>query len=338
MAATNFDDVFMDIKQKKYHPIYWFEGNEAFFIDELVNYMVSHVLDESERDFNQDVVYGRDVNPAQLVEMARQYPLMSERRLVVVKEAQNLESNKLDQLEAYFEKPSETTILVFAYKGKTLDKRKKIAKLIDKSGILFESKQLWDNQISGWVKQYVAQMNFDITPKAAQMIADYLGTNLSKIANELGKLKLNLQPGHKINDLDIETHIGISKDFNPFEYIKAIAARDVAKANTIALHFGQNDKNNPLAMTLALLYNFWSKVMALHFEKSSNREDLARKMGFRNAYAASDYFLAKQNYPATKIFENISLLREFDLRYKGVESGNIGDGDLYKELTYRMMH
>ena len=333
----NFEQLKYSIERGDIKPIYWLDGDEPYFIDEITSYFTDHFLDESERDFNQDVLYGRDTDPGVIMEMARQFPMMAEKRLVVVKEAQAIDARKLEELTSYAKKPIETTVLVIAYKGKKLDKRKALSKAISSNGVLFTSQKLYPNQIADWATKFLHGKQYDITSNAAQLLAEYLGTDLGKIANELNKLMINLEPGHKVNGDDIDKYIGISKDYNVFELINALGHRNIEKANKIAKYMGDNIKDNPLPMVLSLMASFYGKVMAIHFEKTVNRTDIAGKLGV-SMYILNDYMAAFQNYPAAKIFENISLIRDYDMRSKGVKSGDVSDSELLKELVYLLMH
>ena len=337
LSVMNFDQLKYSIERGDIKPIYWLDGDEPYFIDEITSYFTDRYLDVSERDFNQDVLYGRDTDPGVIMEMARQFPMMAEKRLVVVKEAQAIDARKLDDLTAYAKSPVETTVLVFAYKGKKLDKRKGLAKAISKTGVHFTAQKLYPNQVADWATKFLHHKKYDITSNAAQLLAEYLGTDLGKIANELNKLMINLEPGHKVNGDDIEKYIGISKDYNVFELINALGNRNISKANTIAKYMGDNIKDNPLPMVLSLLATFFGKVMAIHFEKTVNRTDIADKLGM-SMYILNDYMAAYQNYPASKIFENISLIRDYDMRSKGVNSGDVTDSELLRELIYLLMH
>jgi DNA polymerase-3 subunit delta len=318
-------------------PIYLLEGQEPYFIDELVHWFSHKYIPEAERDFNQDVFYAMDVTPEQVIDISKSFPMMSEKRLVILKEAQQWRKNQLDKLLEYAETPSSSTVLVIAHKGKKVDKRSKLAKAINKNGVIFESKAFYDNEIPGWIKQYVQNLGFTITEQASYLLSEYLGTEIGKHVNELKKLQINLEPGHVINEHDIEKYVGISKDYNTFELIKALGHRNVDKANMIAKRMGENMKDHPIQLILPTLAGFYGKVMAIHFEKTINRQDISRKIGV-SMYFIGDYMAAHQNYPAKKIFENISIIRDFDLRSKGWNGSGTTESELLQELVYLLMH
>lgn len=330
-----YQEILSELKQKKFRPIYLLYGDEPYFIDKLTDYISKNILDEGEREFNQTILYGRDAAPDQIIETAKRFPMMANHQVVIVKEAQNIRN--LDAFEKYAEQPLESTILVFAYKYKKPDKRKKVVKAMAKSGVVFESKTLYDSQIPDWVQQYLHSSGHTITPKASLLVSEFLGNDLSKISNELDKLLLNLDEGKKIDDHDIEKNIGISKDYNLFELQKAIGNKDIFKAQQIALYFAQNPKNHPLVVTLSILSSFFSKVLGLYFMKGVNKMEVAKALKV-NPYFADDYINTKRNFPAPKLVENISILKEYDLKSKGVSSGHTPDGELLKELIYKLLH
>lgn len=330
-----FEDIYKELRSGAFRSLYFLFGDESYFIDRITDYIAENALDESEKSFNQTVLYGRDVNASQIVETAKRFPMMAEKQVVIIKEAQNI--TNYEALESYFQNPVATTILVFAYKYKKPDKRKKAFKLAQANGVYFESKKLYENQIPDWVKTYLGSHGHQITPKASIMIAEFLGTELSKISNELDKLLLNVNEGKTIDDHDIQENIGISKDFNFFELQKAIATRNFGKANQIGLYFAQNPKHHPFVVTLSLLNTFFSKVIALYFDPVSDKFSAAKKLRI-SPFVAEEYLKAKSNYSAPKAVQNISILREYDLRSKGIEGARIPDGELLKELVYRLMH
>ena len=330
-----YAEIIQELSQKKFKPIYLLYGDEPYFIDKITDYIAKNALDEAEKEFNQTILYGRDATPDQIVETAKRFPMMANHQVVIVKEAQNIRN--MDAFEQYARQPMTSTILVFAYKYKKPDKRKKVIKEMSKSGVVFESKTLYDSQIPEWTKQYLKHSGYDITPKACLLVSEFLGNDLNKIANELDKLKLNVAEGKNIDENDIEANIGISKDYNLFELQKAIGKRDVFKAQQIGLHFAQNSKNHPFVVTLSILSSFFSKVLGLYFMNGNNKMEVAKALKV-NPYFAEDYMTAKKNYPAPKLVTNISILREYDLKSKGIGSGHTADGELLKELIYKLMH
>lgn len=316
------------IKSGTIHPIYFLMGEEAYFIDKISSFIESSILTEEEKGFNQVILYGRDVTIDDIVSNAKRYPMMAERQVVIVKEAQDL-SRTIENLVTYAENPQPTTVLVFCYKYKKLDARKKLAKTIKKTGVLFESKKLYDNKVPDWIKGVLATKGYTITPKAAQMLVEFLGNDLGKVFNELQKLQLILPDGKQITPQDIEENIGISKDFNNFELQNAIGARDIKKAFAIVQYFAQNPKNHPLVMTVSLLYSFFSKLLTYH--SLSNKANASKALGV-NPYFIKDYQLAASNYPMKKVSAIITAVKEADLKSKGVGAANMPQGDILKEL------
>ncbi len=332
-----FEQIVSDIKTRKFSPIYLFMGDEPYYIDQLTDLLTSTVLPEEERDFNQTIVYGMETNVASVVTLARSFPMMSEYQVVVVKEAQNL--GKIEELEVYAKNPLPSTILILNYKNSTLDKRKKLYAAIDKNGLIFESKKIPEYKIPGFISSYIQTKGLTIDQKSAQMLSDYLGNDLSKLTNEIAKLLIAIPAGQTRITADlIEENIGISKDFNNFELLKAIIEKDTLKVNRIADYFERNPKNNPLIVTLVVLFNFFSNLMICYWAKNKTEQGIAAELGFRNPYQAKDYVLALRNYNAYKCMEIISLLRTYDGKGKGVGNISASDGELLKELLYKITH
>lgn len=330
-----YDQILSEIHKKQFAPVYFLTGDEPYFIDMISDTIENEALDEADRAFNQIVVYGRDVDVETIANHARSFPMMGDRMVVIVKEAQDVKN--LENFEPYLDTIPDTTLLVFAYKYKKFDKRKALAKKIDKMGIWFESKALRDYNIPGWIQGYLKGEGYSITPKATQMLADYLGTDLHKIANEIKKLTITLPKNKSIDDADVERNIGISKDYNVFELQNAIGSRDVLKANRIVNYFGDNGKDNPLLVTAINLYSFFAKVMKLHCAQDKSQSNLATVLGV-NPFFVKDYQLAARNYPPQICIRNISILREYDLKSKGYESGDVNEKDLYREMIFKLMH
>lgn len=330
-----YEQILADIKKRVYYPIYFLMGEEPFFIDTISNELENTILDEAERSFNQVVLYGSDVNVNDIMSQARAFPMMSDYLVVIVKEAQNVDN--IDSLADYIEKLPPTTILVINYKYKKLDKRRALAKYIDKKGVLFESKKLYDNNIPEWITKYLAAKKYNITPKATQMIADFLGNDLHRVRNELEKLMVALPPSKRIDDADVEYNIGISKDFNVFELQKAIGSKDLPKANRIINYFGDNPKENPIFMVISVLYGYYTKLLKLHFSKDKNKSTVATMLGV-NPFFVNDYFEAVRNYSWTDCMNCIEVLREFDLKSKGYNStSDISQKELYREMLFKLM-
>ena len=285
MALEQVKQIIGDIKQGTIAPIYFLMGEEPYYIDGISDYIEDHLLSEEEKGFNQMVLYGRDITIEDIVSNAKRYPMMAERQVVIVKEAQEL-SRTIENLVSYVENPQPTTVLVICYKYKKLDARKKLAKTIKKSGVLFESNKLYENQVPDWIRRVLAGKGYTITPKASQMLTEFLGNNLSKVNNELEKLQLIIKPGEQITPQIVEENIGISKDFNNFELQSAIATKDIKKAFGIVQYFGQNSKNHPIVMTVALLYSFFSKLLKYH--------SISDKSTAPKALGVNPYFIKKQ--------------------------------------------
>lgn len=312
-------------------------GDEPYYIDEITNELLKSVIPEDEKDFNQTVLYGADTDVGSLITLARSFPMMSDKQLIVVKEAQALK--KIDELELYVKNPLASTILVLNYKGGSLDKRKKLYASIDKNGEIFESKKIPDYKMPAFMSSFVTMKGLGIDQKSAQMLTDFLGNDLSKVVNEVDKLILSLSPTEKrITAELIEKNIGISKDFNNYELLKAVVTKDIFKANQIADYFERNPKNNPLIVTLVVLFNFFSNLMICYWAKDKTENGLMNELGLRNAYAAKDYIVALKNYNAFKSMGIIELLRTYDAKCKGVDNPSTPDGELLKELLYKMMH
>jgi DNA polymerase III subunit delta len=337
------EEILKDLKARKFKPIYFLHGEESYYIDKISSYIEDQLLNEAEKGFNQTVLYGKDTDIMTILNAAKRFPMMSEYQVVLVKEAQNLkfgkESSKdQDPFSAYVENPLKSTILVFCYKYGTLDKRLKIAKSIEKNGVLFESKKLYDNQVAQWVGEYIKTKSCIINAKAAALIAEYLGNDLSKIANELDKLMLNVKEHTEIGVKEVEQNIGISKDFNSFELTAALGRKDIFKANQIIDYFAANKKDNPMVVTLGTLNNYFTKIFAYHFLADKSRGNVASALKV-SPYFVGDYELASKNYSPDKTFHIISLLRKYDLRSKGVDNtGNTEEGELLKELVFQILH
>ena len=332
-----FEEIQDRIRKGDFLPVYLFQGEEAYYIDQLTDLLIEKVLDDSERDFNQYVFYGMDSDTGTIINTCKRFPMMSERQLVVVKEAQGLKN--IDDLVHYVKQPLLSTVLVINFKHGKLDGRKKLSGEIGKTGIVFESKKLYENQIPAFISTYLHKQKVKIDLKSAQMLTDYLGNDLSKLTNELEKLILLLSKENPVITSElIEQNIGISKDYNNFELQKALANKNILKANRIALYYEQNPKNNPLILTLSYLFTFFSNLMICHFEKNKSKSNLMTVLGFRSEIQIGDYLSALQNYKSVKTMQIISFIRECDARAKGVNNASVPDGSLFKELIYKIMH
>ena len=326
--------ILKDIKEQKFAPLYFLMGDEPYFIDLITNELEKNVLTEEEKSFNQTIVYGKDIAIEDAMSAAKQFPMMSERTLVMVKEAQHL-SRTIENLVSYAENPVPSTIFVISYKYKTLDKRKKLAKTAAKNGVLFESKKLYDNQIPDWIENYLRTKKISISPKAKFLLVEFLGTDLSRIANELDKLSI-LCP-ESITENDIEKNIGISKEFNNFELQKALIDKNILKSNRIVQYFGQNPKDNPLVVTIGMLYNFFSNVIVYHSLTDKSKNIVASELGV-NPYFVQDYQKAAAQYPLKKAVQIISYLRDADLKSKGLGATNLAQDEILKELVFNILH
>lgn len=330
-----FEDITGDIKRKIYHPIYLLHGEEPFFIDAISDLIEESVLTASEKEFNQSVVYGRDTDPGRIIDMARRFPMMANYQVVIVKEAQDIE--KIENLLPYFEKPQPSTILVIAHKYKKLDMRKELAKAAAKSGVVFESSKFQDYKVPAWINQLVIAKGHTIRPEACQLLAEYLGSDLGRISKELEKLVINLPAGNLIDSAIIEKNIGISKDYNIFELQHALGSRDAIKANRIINYFAANTRQNPMIFVLTMLFGYFMKVMIYHQTKDKSQKNMASVLSV-NPFFVKDYAQAAQNYQMRKLRNIIGLLREYDLRLKGINNGSTDESELLRELIYKILH
>ncbi|MBT8298996.1 MAG: DNA polymerase III subunit delta [Maribacter sp.] len=323
-----------DIRNGNIKPIYFLFGEEPYYIDKISQFIEKNVLTEEEKGFNQMVLYGKEASIDEIVANAKRYPMMAERQVVIVKEAQEL-SRTIEQLVAYAENPQQTTVLVLCYKYKKLDKRKKLYKSIGKYGVLFESKKLYENQVSEWLRRVLQGKGYSISHKAAIVLVEYLGTDLSRISKELEKLTLVLPKESQITPAAIEEHIGISKDYNNFELKKAIGERNVLKATRIVNYFAENPKDNPFVLTVSLLHIFFSQVLQYHGLNDHSPKNVASALRI-NPYFVGEYQVAAKNYPMKKVSSIVSHLREMDLKGKGVGAIAIPQADLLKELMAKI--
>ncbi len=337
-------EIIKDLKNRKFKPLYLLQGDEPFYIDQVVEYMENHVLSDAEKGFNQTVLYGKDTDMATILNAAKRYPMMAEYQLIIVKEAQDLKwaketegsGKEAEFILGYFENPLPSTILVFAYKYGSFDKRKKIYKAIAKNGLVFQSDLVRDYQLTAWIESFIKDKGYKIEARAAALMAEYLGADLSKIANEVEKLCLNLGKETVINTDHIQKNIGISKEYNVFELQKALVARNALKCNQIINYFGNTPKVNPMVMVVANLAGFFTKILKYHF--LSNKSEAAKELGV-SPYFVKDYEAAARTFNYVKTMDIIGLLREYDLKSKGLDStGNSSEGELLKELIFKIIH
>jgi len=332
----DYIQIIADIKNKIYSPVYFLEGEEPFFMDQISHYILENVLTEDEKGFNQSVLYGKDLSIDSIMTAAKRFPMMAERQVVVIREAQNIKN--IEDLASYVEKPMKSTILVFNYKYKTIDKRKKLYKALGKNGVYFESKPLYENQIPAWISKYLKEKNLGIDPRAAQMITDFVGSDLQRIVNELEKVTISLVPGTSIMPEDVEKNIGISKDYNVFELQKALGNKDILRSNKIINYFIDNEKQNPMVVIIGNLATFFRKILVYHaIENKNDRNAVAQKLGI-NPFFINDYSNAASKYSLDRAVLIISMLREFDMRSKGARGGSTGNGDLLRELVFKILH
>ena len=350
----DFEKIISDLKNKVYHPVYFLMGEEPYFIDAVANYIEKNVLNDSEKEFNQTVVYGGETNISAVIGAAKRYPMMSNYQVVIVKEAQNMkdlvprekpetekkgsgESEKIHPFVSYLEKPQKSTILVFCHKYKTVDMRTAFAKTLSKKAVVMKSDTMYDYKVPKWIEGFLAEKHYSVEPPASALLTEFLGSDLSKIANELEKLFINIPERSKITTDHIYKYIGISKEYNNFELQAAIGKRDALKANRIINYFASNTKDNPLVMTIALLANYFGKVLTYHYLPDKSQNNVAAELKV-NPFFVKDYSLAAGNYPAKKTMDVISLLRQYDLRSKGFDGNSNDEGELLKELVFKIIH
>lgn len=332
---TDVIKIVNDIKSKNYKPIYFLCGEETYYIDRISDLIESSVLTEDEKSFNQVVLYGRDTTVEEIVSTAKRFPMMADFQVVIVKEAQNL-SKTFEKFESYAVNPQLTTILVFAYRDKP-DGRKKIFKIIKDKGVWFESKKLYDNQVPDWIVKVLKGQNYGIEPKAAAMLAEFLGTDLAKINNELEKLKIVFPEGHIFTPKNIEENIGFSKDYNVFELKSALATRNQQKAYTIIHNFAANPKDNPIVVVSGQMFAFFAQLLQYHGLKDKSKFNAAKVLGV-NPFFMDEYATASKNYPMRKVSQIIEIIRDMDVKSKGVGSGSMKEDDMLKELVYKIFN
>ena len=334
--GVSYDQVMSDLRRSAYKPIYLLMGEEAYYIDKISDFIQANVLDENQREFDLTVVYGKDTDMVNIVNAAKRYPMMSPYQVVIVKEAQLIKN--WESLQFYINNPLKSTILVFDYKYGTPDKRKKWVQDISKIGVVFESDKLRDYEMSAWINSYARSKNVTIDEKTIGMLTEFLGTDLSKVANELDKLLLTIPANsNRITPEHVEKNIGISKDFNVFELQAALIEKKTLKANRIIRYFADNKKNNPMVMVLPQLFNLFSNLMIYHYLSDKSQGSVASELKI-NPYFVKQYEQAAKNYGAWKTMNIISWIRETDARGKGVDSNAVNEVDLMKELIFKILH
>ncbi|MCK9611304.1 MAG: DNA polymerase III subunit delta [Bacteroidales bacterium] len=328
-------EIIQDIKRKIYHPVYFLSGEEPYYVDQISDFIEDNLLSPEERDFNQTVVYGRDIDVQGIIDYCKRFPMMSDYQVVIVKEAQVIKN--IEELSAYVENPLSTTILVICYKYAKIDKRKSFAKLIEKKTVFYESPKIWENQMPAWITNFFKGRGYPIQQKAAYLMAEFLGTELGKIVNEAEKLMINVKAGTEITVEHVERNIGISKDYNVFELQKALGAKNVFRANQIIKYFADNEKENPMVKVLPLLYSYFSKVLLYHNIMDKSPNNLASSLSVSRIFV-DDYAMAARNYPVRKLRNVFSFLHDYDLKAKGIDSPAVEDGELMKEMIFKILN
>jgi DNA polymerase-3 subunit delta len=346
MPERKFEEIIKDLKNKVYHPIYFLQGEEPFYIDAISDFISTHVLNDMEKEFNQTILYGRDSDIFTIVSAARRFPMMANYQVVVVKEAQDIkwfsqkekDKDEKDPMLTYLLNPTKSTLLVLCYKYKTIDARTRNGKMIKEKTQFFESKKLYDNQVPAWIEKYIKEKNHKADERAITMLADYLGNDLSKISNEIDKILINLKDEQAISTNDIHNQIGISKEYNVFELQHALGEKNILKANRIINYFAANPKSNPFVLIIGNLFAFFNKLIVYQFAADKTPKGIATALGI-NPFFVKDYDRAAKNYSIQKLENIISILREYDLKSKGVNSTDkTTDGDLLKELIFKILH
>jgi DNA polymerase-3 subunit delta len=332
-----YEAIVRDIKEKHFKPIYYLMGEESYYIDRIADYIADTALTETEKEFNQTILYGADTDIHSIINAAKRYPMMADHQVVIIKEAQSIKN--MEELSFYLQKPQPATILVICHKHGVIDRRKKLSAEIEKVGVLFESKKVKDGQLPGWIAAYLKRKSVDIEPKAAEMMAEFVGADLSRMSGELEKLIITLPAGkNRITPEQIERNIGISKDYNNFELKNALLARDVLKANRIIKYFEENPKANPIQVTLAMLFSFYSNLMLAYYAPEKSEQGVAAQLGLRTTWQAREYIQAMRLYSGVKVMQIIGEIRYCDAKSKGVGNSSMSDGELLKELVFKILH
>lgn len=336
--GITFDAIMTNLRQGRYAPVYLLMGDEPYFIDLITDYIADNALREEERDFNQTVLFGLDVTAAAVADVAKRYPMMAERQVVIVKEAQNIKN--WERIELYLERPQPTTVLVLCHKNGSIDGRKKITAKARSAGVVFESKKKRDYELPAFIETYVRQQGAAVDAKAAQMVAEHIGNDLSRITSELDKVMISLEDNkRRITAESVERQIGVSKDYNGFELRNAIVARDVVKANRIVKYFDNNPKVGNAYMLVPVLFAYFQNLMVAHYAPNkTNENELARFMDLRGSWAAREYITGMRNYSAMKTMQIIEKIRLTDAKSKGLDNPNTPIGELLKELVFFILH
>lgn len=339
--AQSPDQILKELKAGNYAPVYFLQGEEAFYIDQITEYIEKNCLKEEEKGFNQTVMYGKDVNASQVVTAARRFPMMAERQVVIVKEAKDIQDLNKEEgqklILGYLDNPVPSTVLVFAHKHKKVDGRKPLAKALSKKALLLTTTKLRDYEVPKWIESYAKNNGFNIGYQSVQLLAEFLGNNLERLSNEINKISINLEEGQEITPALIQKYVGINKDYNVFELQKAITKGDVLKANRIVNYFAANIRAHSIIPMIAVLYTYYAKLLLLHSSKDKSDSGLARTLGLP-PFVVKEYKMAASRYPLMKVMECISLLKEADLKSKGVNAGSVPQEEILKELVFKLMH
>ena len=331
----NYTEIKSSIRNKNAEPIYFLMGDEPYYIDRLSDEFSKNLLSNEEQEFNKVTLYGKEITVDQIISEAKQFPIGSEKRLIIVKEAQYVKN--IEALDVYLDNPLLSSVIVISYKGKSIDKRKKFGKNLAKKCVVFESKKIYENKIPSWILEYVTKKGFAIDNSSTAILAEYLGADLSKITNELDKLMLIINKEEKITTELIEYHIGISKNYNVFELQNALGNKDIVKANRIINHFAANPKDHHIVAVISSLFSYFQKIMVYHFlnDKNPKSAGIALKV---NPFFISQYQNASRKYNTKQLFNIIKYLKDYDLKSKGVNNKSTSQNGLLKELIFKILH
>ncbi|HAP00446.1 MAG TPA: DNA polymerase III subunit delta [Bacteroidetes bacterium] len=333
----DFASTLKEIKSKIFHPIYFLEGDEPYYIDLLSSYIEDHALSDSEKSFNQHVIYGKDVTPLQIRELASGYPMLGNYQVIIVKEAQSIRADAWEPMEHYLQKPLKTTILVICHKYKSIDKRTRFGKMITEHTVHLVSKKIYESELPDWILRYAHEEKLKLTEEAAMLLAEFIGNDLSRIASELKKLLINIPEGKTIDANDISSNIGMNREYNSFELNRALGEKNVLKANRIIQYFGSNQKANPMVMTLGTMFSYFQKIYVAHVSRATDKNAVAQAIGV-SPYFAGEYLTAMRNFPLPKVEYVLQTISEYDLKSKGVNIANNDSGELLRELIYKILH
>lgn len=334
----DFQSIKKQLKNKDYQTLYFLHGTESYYIDAITEHIEKKILTSAEKSFNQTILYGKETDAKTIIDTCYRYPMMAQHQVVILKEAQEMKT--LKDIMPYIQKPVASTILCICHKHKKYNLNSKFGKALKQQGVIFDSKKLYDNQVPDWIQSHLRSKKLSIQPNAANLVAEYLGTDLSKIVNELEKLVINLPEGTSVTPQHIEEHIGISKNYNIFELQRAVGQRDVLKANRIVNYFAANPRKHPLVLVVGTLYNYFSKVLMFHAVGQQPEAEVLKTLGLRSNYFLREYRTTAKHFPRSKVVGVIGILREFDLKSKGVDfnSGTTKAGELLKEMIWKILH